>query len=491
MNKFVFLIAFSMLGTVSYGQARCTVELTLQKAVELAYDSSIEAFRSQNIYLSKYWGYRNYKARRLPSITLKTTPIQYNRDIVQRYISDADRIEYRTQRSLYSYGNLSVMQNLDWTGGTFYLDSELGFFRNFGQSVTNQFTTVPIRVGYSQSLVGYNPFKWERLIEPIKYGQAKKELAYNLGATSVTVVDYFFSIVLAECNCKLAVKNMESCQRLYNEGIERHKNNKLSSTELLSIELALIDARNARISCENIRQKTLTALSSFLNIPEEDSLSIVIPNQLPVDFIDRTQALEYTRMNHPTYDEQKRNVSEAQQEVEKSRKERFLEANVNLSVGFNQVANELGMAYRRPLQQNVISVGVTIPLVDWGIRRGNYRMAQNNLKVTEGAARQEIQAVEEEILSVVNDFNTQVQILHASQRAVELAEQVYCESIERFRIGRDDINSLLDNMLKVQEAQIKLVQSQYVCWKSYYRIQQMTCFDFQRRCRVKVYISNE
>ena len=163
MNKFVFLIAFSMLGTVSYGQARCTVELTLQKAVELAYDSSIEAFRSQNIYLSKYWGYRNYKARRLPSITLKTTPIQYNRDIVQRYISYADRIEYRTQRSLYSYGNLSVMQNLDWTGGTFYLDSELGFFRNFGQSVTNQFTTVPIRVGYSQSLVGYNPFKWERL----------------------------------------------------------------------------------------------------------------------------------------------------------------------------------------------------------------------------------------------------------------------------------------------------------------------------------------
>lgn len=94
-------------------------------------------------------------------------------------------------------------------------------------------------------------------------------------------------------------------------------------------------------------------------------------------------------------------------------------------------------------------------------------------------------------MSVVNDFNAQVQILHASQRAVELAEQVYCESIERFRIGRDDINSLLDNMLKVQEAQTKLVQSQYVCWKSYYRIQQMTCFDFQRRRMVEVNILDE
>lgn len=152
------------------------IELNLPQAIRLANDSSIEAFRSQNLYLSKFWEYRNYRARRLPSLTLNMVPMQYNRDIVKRYVSDLDRDVYRTQQSLYSYGNLSVTQNLDWTGGTFYIDSEIGFFRNFGQITTNQFSTVPIRVGYSQSLVGYNPFKWERRIEPVKFELAQKEL---------------------------------------------------------------------------------------------------------------------------------------------------------------------------------------------------------------------------------------------------------------------------------------------------------------------------
>lgn len=157
------------------------IELNLPQAIRLANDSSIEAFRSQNLYLSKFWEYRNYRARRLPSLTLNMVPMQYNRDIVKRYVSDLDRDVYRTQQSLYSYGNLSVTQNLDWTGGTFYIDSEIGFFRNFGQITTNQFSTVPIRVGYSQSLVGYNPFKWERRIEPVKFELAQKELIYNYG----------------------------------------------------------------------------------------------------------------------------------------------------------------------------------------------------------------------------------------------------------------------------------------------------------------------
>ena len=41
--------------------------------------------------------------------------------------------------------------------------------RSFGGNKYTQFTSVPVRLGYSQSLVGYNPFRWERRIEPLKY----------------------------------------------------------------------------------------------------------------------------------------------------------------------------------------------------------------------------------------------------------------------------------------------------------------------------------
>lgn len=135
------------------------VELDLKKSMELASDSSLQAFINKNLYLSSYWQYRNFKAGRLPSITLKTIPLQYNRDFAKRYDSEQNIDIYRRQQSLASSGNLQISQNLDLTGGTFFLDSELGYMRGFGDNKYTQFSTVPIRVGYYQSLFGFNQFK--------------------------------------------------------------------------------------------------------------------------------------------------------------------------------------------------------------------------------------------------------------------------------------------------------------------------------------------
>ena len=125
-----------------FGQGR--IVLNLQKTIDLANDSSLEAFRIRNLYLSGYWEYRTYKANRLPSLTLNATPAEYNKDITQRYDSENDVDVYRSQQSYYAYGNLSVKQNLDWTGGTFYLNSNLSYIRSFGATDATQFTSVPL-----------------------------------------------------------------------------------------------------------------------------------------------------------------------------------------------------------------------------------------------------------------------------------------------------------------------------------------------------------
>ena len=150
------------------------IVLSLDETIRLAADSSLEAFRSKNLYLSGYWEFRNYKAERLPSLTLNLTPAQYYRDITRRYDSEADIDVYRKQQSFYASGNLNITQNFDLLGGSFYIDSDLGYMRSFGENTYNQFTSVPIRIGYSQDLIGYNAFRWERKIEPLKFEKVKK-----------------------------------------------------------------------------------------------------------------------------------------------------------------------------------------------------------------------------------------------------------------------------------------------------------------------------
>lgn len=59
------------------------------------------------------------------------------------------------------------------------------------------------------------------------------------------------------------------------------------------------------------------------------------------------------------------------------------------------------------MQQEMVSVSVSIPLVDWGVRKGKYNMARNNLNVVKTSARQSEISIEEEVIMTVSDFNVQ------------------------------------------------------------------------------------
>ena len=90
MNRYNYKIGVIAVLLLCPFLGRAQMELTLDKAIALAADSSLEAFRMKNLFLSGYWEYRTYQAGRLPSLTLDLTPAQYYRDITRRYDSEGD-----------------------------------------------------------------------------------------------------------------------------------------------------------------------------------------------------------------------------------------------------------------------------------------------------------------------------------------------------------------------------------------------------------------
>lgn len=75
--KWMISVLFTLLFFPSSAQQ--TVKLNLKETIGLANDSSLSAFRYQNMYLSGYWEYRTYKANRLPSLALNLVPALTNR----------------------------------------------------------------------------------------------------------------------------------------------------------------------------------------------------------------------------------------------------------------------------------------------------------------------------------------------------------------------------------------------------------------------------
>ena len=176
--------------------------------------------------------------------------------------------------------------------------------------------------------------------------------------------------------------------------------------------------------------------------------------------------------------EQRQNVLEAEQNVDKTKKESRFNASVNASIGFNQVAENFGDVYHKPMQQDLVAVSVSIPLLDWGVRKGKYNMARNNLNVVKISARQDEISIEEEVIMTVSDFNIQQQLIASAEEALDLAILAYNETRQRFIIGKADINSLTLSLNRQQEAQRNYISALQNYWLNYYKIRRLTLFDF-------------
>lgn len=460
-------------------QAQQVLRLDLKRTIALANDSSLSAFRYQNMYLSGYWEYRSYKAARLPSLSLNLTPAQYYRYITQRYDSQADIDVYREQQMFSAAAGLSLVQNFDLLGGTFYVDTQLDYLRNFGDVNSTQFSTVPFRIGYQQDLLGFNAFRWDRKIEPLKFEKVKKQFIYNSESVSEEAVNYFFSLAMAQADYRLAEDNLATADTLYAIGEQRQKIAAISQADLLTLKLDKVNARNTLKNAEITRKRAMSALATFLNLDKNTYIEIDLPSRPRYVDIPADRALLLAKENNPTYLEQRQNVLEAEREVDRTKKESRFNASVNASVGFNQVADNLGAAYRNLLQQDLVSLTVSIPLVDWGVRKGKYNMARNNLNVVKIAARQEEISLEEDVMMTVSDFNVQQDLIASASEALDLAELAYDQTRRRFIIGKADISSLTLSLNRQQEAQKNYIQALQNYWLNYYKIRKLTLHDFE------------
>lgn len=197
----------------AYTQKRTS--LLLQDCIEIAIDESIEARKAENAFITSFWEYRSYKISRLPSISLQATPLQYNSSYTQRYDFEQNIDVYRQQNSVYSSFGVSVKQNMGLTGGTISLDTNLDYINNNSTNSYSQFSGVPIRISYSQKLFGFNNFKWDKSLEPLKYKMAEKQYLYAIEEITEQTVAYFFDYAIAQKEYEMSIENMLSADSLY------------------------------------------------------------------------------------------------------------------------------------------------------------------------------------------------------------------------------------------------------------------------------------
>ncbi|MCF0190355.1 MAG: TolC family protein [Marinilabiliaceae bacterium] len=479
--KFKYLITLAigiLLGICTFAQQR-QITLDLQRVIAMASDSSLTAFRNKNMYLASYWTYRSYKAERLPSLALNLTPANYYRSLVSRYDSYSDMDVYRSQRSYSASGALSLSQNFDPLGGTFYVETSLDYLRYFGATTSTQFSAVPVIIGYRHSMFGYNEFKWDKKIEPMKFEKAKLEYLYNTESLASLAVSYFFSLAQAQSQYELAKEQAASCDSLLVIGERKYKLAAITKSDLLSLRLDVVNARNAISSAEVDMERASLALTSFLGIDRNSEIHIVLPGTPTPLSIDAKLALEMMHKNSYMILEKMQNVSEAERQLDMVKKSTRFNASVNASVGFNQQAEKIGDAYSNPTRKDIVSLSFTIPILDWGVGRGMRNNATNNLNVAKIDAQQKIMELEQDVIVTIDELRSRYNLIASAEEALILAEQVYKENKIRFSNGTCDITTLSQSQQRLLNAQNGYIDSMRNYWVCYYDLRKQTLYDFQ------------
>lgn len=478
-NHISFLVILIAVSFPFSLRAQRHVTLDLQEAIRLANDSSLASFRYKNLYQSGYWEYRAYLADRLPSLNLDLTPVSYYRYITQRYDSRVDQDVYRGQQIYTASGGLTLSQNFAPLGGAFYLESSLEYMRNFGTYTDNQYSSIPIRLGYKQEQLGYNALRWSRRIEPMKYEKVKKQFLYNMETVSESAVNYFFALALAQVEFDLAEENVASADTLYAIGAERFKIAAIAQTDLLTLQLDKVNARNSLQNAQISLKRAMSTLASFLGIESSADIQAELPSTPRHFEISTDEAVRYALEQNPTLLEQRQSVLEARQSVDKTRVESRLNVSLNASVGLNQMAPNLSEAYRDLMRQDVATLTLSIPLLDWGVRKGKYNMARNNLAVAETAARQEEVTLEEDVVMTVSEFGMQQSLVQSATEALDLADLAYERIRQSFILGKADMSGLTLARNRQQEAHKNYVSALQNYWASYYKIRRLTLYDFE------------
>lgn len=158
--------------------------------------------------------------------------------------------------------------------------------------------------------------------------------------------------------------------------MQRQKIASISQADLLTLKLDKVNAQNTLTNARIALKRAMSALATFLNMDKNTTIELDLPGRPRRLEVLADDALQRARENNPTYLEQRQNILEAERDVDRTKKESRFNASFNASVGFNQVSDNIRSAYKNLLQQDLVSISVSIPLVDWGVRKGKYNMAK-------------------------------------------------------------------------------------------------------------------
>ncbi|MGF7215450.1 outer membrane protein TolC [Spirosoma lacussanchae] len=469
------------------GGAAQPLKLTLGEVVTIAREQSIASKQAITQQKTNYWKYRSFLADFRPQLSLDGSLPSFTRSFVQVVQPDGT-IAFQPVSNNNSLLNLSLSQNIPFTGGSIYVQQQFQRFDDFLNRRT-LYNGIPFAIGLSQPLFRFNLMKWDRRTEPLRYAESNQQYIEALEQVALDATSLYFDLLVAQVNLQIAETNRANNDTLYT--IARHKLElgKISRNDLLQLQLSVLNARKDLASARQTAEVASLKLRTLMNSREEENgpsmasrprpFELVIPTEVRDFTVDLQLALKQAFSNRSDAIAFRRKLLEAERDMEKARKENGLNATLNADFGLTNRGNRPGDVYVRPQDRQFVEIQFTVPVMTWGRARARTETARANQELTLQTVEQAKRTFEQQIYTQVTLLDMLRQQVKLTAEADQIAQSRYQIAQERFKLSDLTVTDLGIAIQDKDRARRDAILALRDYWQAYYTLRLLTLYDFE------------
>lgn len=461
-------------------QAQDARLLSLDDVIRLSQVQSPDALKAKHRFKASFWEYRTYQASFRPALTLNSNLPNLTRSIIPIDQPDGS-VSFRERSIASSDAELSLNQSIPFTGGQIFMKSRINRIDYLSFKDSLYYSANPVILGLSQPLFGFNSYHWSRLIDPKKYEEAQRTYVEDMEQVAITVTNFFFRLLEAQIQKEIAAVNLANYDTLYKIAIGRFNLGRIAENELLQLELQYLRSRSTVENTNFDFQNRLFELRSYLRLKEDENIILIPPARVPLLVVDAEMALNEARKNRSDAIAFERRLVEAERDVSRSKLENRFNANLYAELGYAQDGPTLYKAYQNPQDGQIVNLGITIPILDWGLSKGRIKMAESNQELVQTSIEQERIDFDQEVRLNVRQFNMQSEQVYIASKADTVAMKGYEISKARYLIGKISITDLNIAQTEANTSKGNYINALWRFWSNLYTLRKLTHFDFIER----------
>lgn len=474
----MYVAAFCLVLTPVRVWAEEEATLTLNDAITIAKEHSTQAKINNYLFLSNYWAFRSYKAQLLPSFNLNAGLGNYNRSIVEVRNYETGEIKYVTNNSLNNDISLSIDQNIPFTGGKISLVSYLSRLDQFDKESGTLYNSNPLIINYTQPLRAFNELKWQKKMAPKQYESSKKKYLESMQEITIETTSLYFKLLSAKSDYQNAIKVYEDTKTLFEITKHRLQVGDVTRSDYLQLELALLNSEFDISNYNKLYDMSRFDFCIYLGIPYNIDLNLLTPTPISGITIQYDEVLNYAYQNSSFTDENELKLLQSEQEVAKAKSLRGVQIALNANIGLSQSGDTFQSAYNSLKDQEVVGVSLQMPIYDWGLSKGNVKMAEAQQAIIQIDLERTESRYRQDIFIKVLSFEDAAKLCSIMERACAIADERYTIIYEKFKNGTVNVTELNIARQEKDDAQKKYLGQLKEFWNSYFEIQKITLYDY-------------